>query len=97
MTANKASEILDFYVGQLVTVKAETHGIKEKCLWAENFDKTIKPHDNVMVPRGCIGIVVGFVGIGHTCMVIAAWGGDLGGQNLALSENKLIKATPDPK
>jgi len=86
-----------FRVGELVTVKTETHGIKDKCLLPENFDKTITPMDNVMVPDGCVGIVLGFLGIGHTCMVIVCFGGILGGQKLALSENKLKKATPGPK
>ena len=87
----------EFKVGQLVTVKKKTSGIKEKCMWPENFDKTIRPWDNIQIPMGTVGIVLGFVGAWHTCWVVVVWGGCLEGQKLALSENKLIKATPTRK
>jgi hypothetical protein len=82
----------EFQIGQLVTVKSETHGIKEKCLLPENWDKTIRPWDNVKIPKDTIGFVVGFLGSWHTCMVIVCWGGTLEGQNLAIHGNRLIKA-----
>jgi hypothetical protein len=83
--------------GQLVTVKQDCYGLKEKCFFEENMGETIEPWDNIKVTSDTIGMIVGFVGGWHTCMVIVAWGGDLGGLKLAISENKLKKATSGPK
>jgi len=82
--------------GQLLTVSGDTYGIKEKCLFHEHMDETIHPLDNVLIPDGTIGMIVGFVGNWHTCMVTVAWGRSLNGQKLVLSEKRLIKATANP-
>lgn len=90
-------DIIDMAVGDLVTVKNRMSGVKEKCFWPENWDKTITAVDNQLIPEGTIGMVVGFLSNYHTCMVTVAWGGDLGGTKLVIAGNHLIKATKNPK
>ena len=85
--------IEEIQVGDLVTVKTTTSGIKEKCLWPENIDKTIRPWDNVLIPKNTIGILIGINIQMPTCMAIVAWGGTLGGQKLVIAGNNIKKAT----
>ena len=78
-------------VGTLVMVKSASYGVLEKCFLPENFNKTISMLDNIHIPTGTVGMVVGGVGAYHTVMYTVLWGGTLGGKKLIVSGNKIAK------
>ena len=85
-----------YQIGTLVAVKYETYGLLEESLSSENIGKTLSFADNVKIPAGTVGIIVGGVGGFHTVFYTVLWGGTLGGKKLMITSNKIAKISYNP-